>query len=454
MIWALPASFLAAWASTTQQPGKSHPIPGLPAQARYDLQGEVTFIGQDLLPFHSLHSGPKSLPAGGEAAATETATLYLGARPLPNVEVYADPELAWGNAPGSGNGLAANINGDLIGQPVLSPAPDLARAFVRWRIPVKQGKDQPVGREEVGRAPNVIAGPVPQHRLVVTAGRFAAGDIFDFNSYANNPRIQFINRAFQNGLAYDYPQDVRGYTYGASAVLVNPNYAVRIGTFAMPSDPGGEILRYSLADSHSEQIELQLQPQVLRSPKPSSILRFLLFRNIGNMGSYDAALGAEAPGEPPDLAPVRQQGTERAGWEINFEQPLADGGSTGVFARVGEADGSIETAAYAEADAALSLGGQLSGAHWKRKSDIVGLAFGGEGISSSHQQYLATGGQGISLGDGGLSYGAETVAEAYYLFQASKTWQFSLDLQQVENPGYNRDRGPATVLGIRARYAF
>jgi hypothetical protein len=28
------------------------------------------------------------------------------------------------------------------------------------------------------------------------------------------------------------------------------------------------------------------------------------------------------------------------------------------------------------------------------------------------------------------------------------------DLQQIENPGYNRDRGPATAMGVRARYAF
>lgn len=447
-------SVWATLASADQQTGKSKPIPGLPRQARYDFQGELTFIGQDLLPFRSPYSGPKSLPAGGEAAATETATLYLGARPIPNVEIYANPELAWGNDPGSGNGLAGNLNGDLIGQPVSSPAPDLARVFVRWRIPMKQGKDQPVGNEEVGRAPNVIAGPVPQHRLVVTAGRFAASDIFDFNSYANNPRIQFINRAFQNGLAYDYPQDVRGYSYGLAAALVNPHYAVRVGTFAMPAEPGGEVLQYSLSDSHSEQIEVEIQPQLLRSPKPSSLLRFLIYRNVGNMGSYGAALDAASDGEPPNLASVRQQGTVRTGWELNFEQPLADGGDTGVFARAGTADGSIETAAYAEADEAISIGAQLSGVHWKRKSDMVGVALGGSGISSVHQRYLGAGGQGLSLGDGNLSYGPEQLAEAYYLYQASKSWQFSVDLQQVANPGYNCDRGPATAFGIRVRYAF
>lgn len=451
MIWSLPLGI--GFVLGGQASGQSKQIPGLPPQARYDCQGEITVIGQDLLPFHARYSGPESLPAHGQAAATETGTVYLGARPLPNLEAYVDPEFAWGNAPGGGNGLGANLNGDLIGQPVLSGAPDLARAFIRWRVPMKQGKDQPVGREIVGRAPNVIAGPVPQHRLVITAGRFAVSDIFDYNSYANNPRTQFINRAFQNGLAYDFVQDVRGFSYGATAALVNPKYAVRFGTFAMPVQPGGEVLSYN-SESHAEQLEVELNPQVLRGRKPASVLRVLGYRNVGNMATYASALSSEVAGSPPSLAGVRQPGTVRSGFEVNFEQALADGGSTGVFSRIGASDGSVETAAYAEADEALSIGGQLSGSHWKRKTDVVGIAFGAEAISGSHQQYLSAGGQGFSLDDGALRYGSETVLEGYYLYQATKALQLSFDIQQIGNPGYNRDRGPATVLSLRARYAF
>lgn len=48
-------------------------------------------------------------------------------------------------------------------------------------------KDESVGVEPVGRALNVIAGPVPQHRLVVTVGKVAVSDVFDVNSFASNP---------------------------------------------------------------------------------------------------------------------------------------------------------------------------------------------------------------------------------------------------------------------------
>jgi hypothetical protein len=446
MIWFMP---LVSFAQQASAPAPKV-IPGLPAQARYDVQGEITAIGSWLPAFPSRYEGASSLPSNGQAGMTETATVYLGARLAPNIEAYVNPEAAWGNAPGSGLGLAGYLNGDLIGQPSSSSWPYVARAFVRWRVPTRQGKDQPVGRELVGRAPNVIAGPVPQHRIIITAGKFAATDIFDYNSYANNPRTQFINNAFSNNLAYDYAEDLRGYDYGATAVLVNPSWSVRFGTFAMPTIPGGGVMSYDPNGSHSEQVELELNPQVFKAPKPPLVVRFLGYRNVGNMGRYDQALQYS----PPNLEPGRSYGSVRTGFGINAEQALSDGGNTGMFARLGWADGSVETDGYAEADSAASLGFQLSGAHWRRKDDIVGVALGWAGISASHRQFLALGGQGFSLGDGGLRYGAESQAEGYYMYQATNRIQVTADVQVITNPGYNRDRGPATCFSLRGHYAF
>ena len=242
MIWLHLASLLASLNPTIQATDNGKPIPGLPKLARYDLQGEITYTGQAVPSFPSKYQGRNSFPANGVASATETAELYLGARPLPNIEAYINPEIAAGSAPGAGLGLGGYSNGDLVGQPVSNSQFVMARAFVRWRIPLRQGKDQPVGTEPVGRSPNIIAGPVPQHRLVVTVGKFAVSDIFDVNAFANNPRTQFINYAFVNNLAYDFAQDPRGSDFGASVVLVNPAYSIRFGTFATPASPGSETM--------------------------------------------------------------------------------------------------------------------------------------------------------------------------------------------------------------------
>jgi len=439
--------------SLAQDKVASKPVPGLDAQARYDTQGEVTFIPQWAAAFRSLYSGLNSYPSQGSSAGTTVGTLYLGIRPLANLELYADPEFAWGSSPGAGMGLAGYANADLIGQQALNGVPYLARAFARWRIPLRQGKDLPSGKESVGRAQNIIAGKVPQHRIVVTAGKFAASDIFDVNSYANNQRTQFINKEFVNNLAYDFAQDVRGYDYGAAVALMNPRYSVRIGSFAVPTSPGSTGVTYG-SQSHGDQAEVDLYPVAFHALKSPMALRVLGFRNVGFAGTYANAIDSALPGTAPSLGSVRADGSVRMGLGINAEQAIADDGATGLFARAGWADGNVEADAYAESDAAYSLGFQLSGAHWRRSADNIGMALGTSGITSVHQQYLSEGGLGFNLGDGALRYGNESILEGYYLYQASKSIQASADFQYVVNPGYNRDRGPVPIISLRLRFAF
>jgi len=65
----------------------------------------------------------------------------------------------------------------------------------------RRGADGKQNAVETGRAPNIIAGAIPAHRLVIQIGKFGVSDVFDVNSYANNPRTQFLNNAFGNNLA-------------------------------------------------------------------------------------------------------------------------------------------------------------------------------------------------------------------------------------------------------------
>jgi high affinity Mn2+ porin len=61
---------------------------------------------------------------------------------------------------------------------------------------------------------------------------------------------------------------------------------------------------------------------------------------------------------------------------------------------------------------------------------------------------------GVLLGDGRLTYGAEQILEAYHRVQVGEFIQLTPDIQHIWNPGYSRDRGPATVYALRinARY--
>ncbi len=414
----------------------------VPPKAKYVAVGEVTYILQDLFAFRSPYSGTNSLLARNETELSHTYTLYLGVRPLPRFEVYANPEIALGNGVSAGDGLAGFSNGDLIGQPSLRPQPYFARFFVLWRIPLQTG-GAPKQRQDVKPGDNVIGGSLPASRLVITAGKLAISDHFDVNTYANNARRQFLNNAFINNLAYDKAADPRGYDYGVTVSLVRPTFALRLGSIAMPTTAGGPDLAYSLAREHSEQMELEMHPRLLggRGAQPL-IVRLLAYRNEGTMGRYDEALQARQ-GTPPDVTPVSRQGAVKYGFGINFEQGLGDMGATGVFGRLGWNDGHTQSFSYAEADRFASVGGQLSGARWSRDGDVLGMALAQSDLAGAHKAYLAAGGLGLTLGDGNLTYGSERIAEVYYAYQTSKNTSLSPDYEFIENPGYNRDRGPA-----------
>jgi hypothetical protein len=65
------------------------------------------------------------------------------------------------------------------------------------------------------------------------------------------------------------------------------------------------------------------------------------------------------------------------------------------------------------------------------------------------------------LGDGRLNYAHEQILETYY--RAQWSWalggaplrlQLSPDFQYVQNPGFNRDRGPVRFYAIRLHLEY
>jgi high affinity Mn2+ porin len=76
------------------------------------------------------------------------------------------------------------------------------------------------------------------------------------------------------------------------------------------------------------------------------------------------------------------------------------------------------------------------------------------GISQDHRDFLAAGGYGFIIGDGKLNYGSEGVMEIYYNARLTNFLWLTFDYQFVKNPGYNKDRGPVHVFGLRAHVKF
>jgi hypothetical protein len=411
------------------------------------LGAQFNAIYQNLRPFDAPYAGANSLKSTGDSRMSHAYGVYLGGRAIGGLQVYLDVEAILGDGVSNASGLAGVTNGDVLRQGTanLPKTAYVARAFLRYTIPLASPDS-----DRLDAAMDQAAMTVPKRRVEIMAGKFALNDMFDLNSYAGSTRLQFENWALWENTAWDFAADTRGYTNGVVISWIEPRWILRVASAQMPTFANGNIFDGRVLADRGDEAELTLLPG-----DHGTVVRLLAFDNHGRMGNYGEALAiARQAGKTPDIVADDKPARVKYGFGLNIEQPLADSGATGAFTRFGWSDGATESFVFTEADQHASIGVQVAGARWARRDDRLGLAFFAHGLSSTHREYLAAGGLGFLLGDGKLDYGCECGMEAYYRVQIGRWVQISPDVQYIVNPGYNRDRGPATIVGFRlnARY--
>lgn len=434
-----------AAAAAAATPGASSAWPML-------LGAQYTFIDQEQSSLRSPYAGRFSLHPGGDTEATHTMGLYGGWAPVSWGQLYLDTEKFMGAGVSGATGLGGLTNGDVVreGATGLKKEFYIARLYARFMVPLGPGA------ATVARAQDQIPGTEAPRRLEFKAGRLAASDDFDHNRYAGSTRTQFLNWSLWDNTAWDYAANTRGYTDGLVLGFVSPSWSLKYGLYRMPFIANGQALE-TLDRARGENLELTLSP-----PAVATVVRLLVYRNTARLGDYRQALAiALAAGTVPNVAADDREGRRKYGWGVNIEQPLADDGDTGLFLRLGWNDGRTEDFAFTEVDRTASLGAQLSGVHWRRADDRLGLALAVDGLSGPHRDYLAAGGSGFLLGDGALDYAGERIVETYYRAQWSWTpWgaplrvQLGPDFQYITNPGYNAARGPARFYALRLHLEY
>jgi len=261
-----------------------------------------------------------------------------------------------------------------------------------------------------------------------------------------------MNWTDDNNGAYDYAANTRGYTWGALVEYDDRWWSARYAEALMPKVANGEHLDADFTRAHAENVELEFRRQFL--PHRDGRLRLLSYVNHADMGSYRESIDQFLAGRTPvpEIIATRRQGRIKYGFGVNVEQALGHGLRS--FARWGWNNGRTESFAYTEVDQTLSMGGDLRGDAWHRRLDKMGAAFILNAISGDHREYLRLDGSGFLLGDGGLTYGRERIFEGYYTFHVWRGVFTSVDLQHVNDPGYNRDRGPVLVPSLRLHVDF
>jgi high affinity Mn2+ porin len=415
----------------------------LPESTDWNVHAQTTFLPSAYPAFRSPYAGTNSLPGGGQARETWTTTAFLGVGLWQGGEFYFDPELAQGFGLNGTLGLAGFPNGE---------AQKAGTAYPKYR-PQRYYLKQTFGlggeQEDVADAANQLPGKRDIDRVTLIVGRFAVGDFFDNNSYAHDPRADFMNWAMWSSGAYDFPADLPGFTRGAVVELNRKDWAVRAGVFEVPAAPNSDVLT---AKGGGTVVEFEERHSIFEQPGK---LRFGAFANSGNTGNYREALAIEAADPALDINTVMagiRHDNLKYGFYANAEQQIAK--DIGLFARASWNDGQNEILSFTDIDRSLSGGLAIKGSYWGRPSDTIGIGGAINGLSGAHRDFLAAGGLGLLIGDGRLNYRPEQILEAYYAFAIDKHFTFTADYQLITNPAYNADRGPVSIFSGRLHGEF
>jgi len=438
-VWSFAIAMLWAGSASAQNFDRAAPGQDKVAESPwFAVHGQATVVVQGHDAFRSPYRGDQSLDPAARAAETADLTLYAGLKPWRGAEIWINPEIDQGFGLSNTLGVAGYVSGEAYKVGQSTPYLKLPRLFLRQTV------DLGGERETVDSDLNVLGGARSSDRLVLTVGKFGVPDVFDTNTYAHDPRQDFLNWALIDTGTFDYAADAWGFTFGAAAEWYKGPWTLRAGWFDLSNVP----------NSTSADLKFQQYQWVGEAERRYDLdgrkgkLAVTAFDSHGRMARFeDAVAMARATGQPADVGPVRRM-RERAGVSANLEQSLA--GELAAFARAGVADGAIEPYEFADIDRTLAVGVSEGGKAWGRADDRAAAALLVNGISGAHKTYLAAGGDGILVGDGRLPHaGAETVMEAWYSLAVAKGLHATLDYQFVSNPAYNRDRGPVSILGLR-----
>jgi hypothetical protein len=432
----------------------------------WNAYGQFTYISNWKASFPAaytnLNGSINSLLPEAERSFTGTVSLYLGARLWSGGEVYFAPELISERPLSQLKGLGGAIqNFELQKGGAEVPEVYYSRAYIRQTFGL--------GGQRVPQSssPLQLGTTYDSRRLVFVAGKFSILDFFDKNAFDIDPRQGFLSLGFMTHAAYDFAADARGYSFGGVAELYWDDWAVRFGRITPPKDPNQLPIDFRLLKYYGDQIELEHKHQI--HGREGSV-RLLAYRNHQNIGRFSDAVAifeadpqknatsclgfnyGSGNSHAPDLCWVRKPNVKMG---IGFFGQQYIARDIGVFSRVMYADGKTEVDAYTSTDRSASFGMLAKGSLWSRSRDVTGVGINVGWISNAHAHYLRLGGIDGFLGDGTIRPATERSFDLFYSVSLPK-WPLWLtaDYQRVLNPGFNADRGPVNIFGLRVHGEF
>jgi len=413
------------------------------------FHAQATATWQGYPAFASAFSGPKSLPAAGQAQEISDVDLFAGYRLWHGAELWFNPEINQGSGLNGTAGVVNFVNNEAYKIGLPEPYTRIQRLFIR------QTFDLGGATENYDADLMNFAGTRTADRLVLTIGRFEPVDIFNTNRYANNPKNQFWNWGNTFNTTYDFGSDAWTFTEGAAAEYYFNRFAIRAGLFDLSQTPEGAFSPLGYGNDPNFRnlngvLELEERHDLWGQPGKIKLMANIVH---GPMASYaDAIAWGIANNTAPQLNMVRQM---KSKWDfsLNMEQQIAP--DLGVFMRAGWMDPRYEPYESVDQYRMASAGISIQGNRWGRPLDTVGFAGVIGQTSNGAIAYFNAGGNGSLIWDGALpSASPEKVFETYYNYQLTPTVNINVDYQFVANPGYNTQRGPVNLFGSKIHWQF
>ncbi|MFC0240341.1 carbohydrate porin [Rhodopseudomonas telluris] len=411
-----------------------------PESDRWEIHGQTTVVGQGYPSFRSPYDGANSLAPNSQFKTTWSSSLFANVRLWDGGELYLNPEFLQGYGLSDTVGVAGFPNGEGQKSGFAYPHFSPSRFYLRQTFGL--GGEQ----EQLASSASQLSGKADISRLTFQVGRFSVVDVFDGNSYAHDPRRDFMNWSIWASGAFDYAADKLGLTYGATAELNQKQWAIRAGYFLMDAESNSNNFDTKLLRRGEYVAELETRYTLFGQPGK---LRTLGFINSVYSGSYRETL--DNPLLNLDISQTRK-GRIKYGYTFNLEQAVTE--DVGVFGRWSWNDGRNEIMSFTDIDDSFSGGVSIRGLRWGRPDDVIGIAGATNGLSRDHRDFLAAGGLGPLIGDGRLNYRRENILEAYYAYAVTPAWTATADYQFIANPAFNADRGPVSVFSGRLHGEF
>lgn len=376
--------------------------------------------------------------------------LFVGMKLWPGATVYANPELFYGYNPSNNIGVASSVNVATARVESSSPYLQLQRLFVRQVIDFGGGKvkeEENVGGRSIAleNVINKLSDESGDHNLVITAGKFGIGDVFDDNIYSHDPSLHFMNLNFNSLNAIDYAGNAWGTTIGATAEYNREWLSLRAGIFQGSALPPSNNLDPIPLMTYMAIGELEIRHDWFMGNKGSiKLIPYYGHGFFDVLGGYNGVRGLW------DYLPyfTKENLNRRTDWGVglNVQQQLTDG--LGLFVRVAY---DYRNTDLKDITHGINGGLVFNGKLWNRPDDEFGLAVG---VNAQTGSYFRSAFTEFKVGTGAPNYATEQNLETYYRFNITKNTDLTLDYQLIQNPNFLKNSDTAHVFGLRLRSNF